>query len=84
MEKVECEVDQPIYYDGHQIITGYRLDMLVEDCVIIENKAVESIMPIHMAQLLTYLRLRDCRLGFLINWHVTLVKDGIKRMVNNL
>ncbi len=82
--QVECELDQPVVYDGHQIATGYRLDMLVEGSVIIENKAVQSLLPIHEAQLLTYLRLRNCRLGYLINWHVPLIKDGIKRMVNNL
>ena len=56
----------------------------IEDCVIVENKAVERLLPIHEAQLLTYLKLRDCRLGFLLNWNVALMKDGIKRMVNNL
>lgn len=81
---VECEVSQPVEYDGLQIETGYRLDMLVDNQVIIENKAVETVLPIHEAQLLTYLRLRNCRLGYLINWHVPLVKDGIKRMVNKL
>jgi GxxExxY protein len=81
---VECELPQPIEYDGIQIDTGYRLDMLVEKQVIIENKAIETFLPIHEAQLLTYLRLRDCRLGYLINWHVPLIKDGIKRMVNKL
>ena len=81
---VACEVLQPVLYDGMQIEAGYRLDMLVEDLVIIENKAVEIVLPIHAAQLLTYMRLRNCRLGYLINWHVPLVKDGIKRMVNNL
>ncbi len=81
---VVCEVLQPILYDGLQIEAGYRLDMLVENQVIIENKAVESILPIHEAQLLTYLRLRNCRLGYLINWHMPLVKDGIQRMVNKL
>ncbi len=81
---VECEVSQPVEYDGLQIEAGYRLDMLVDNQVIIENKAVETVLPIHEAQLLTYLRLRDCRLGYLINWHVPLVKDGIKRMVNKL
>ena len=81
---VACEVLQPVLYDGMQIEAGYRLDMLVEDLVIIENKAVEIMLPIHAAQLLTYMRLRNCRLGYLINWHVPLVKDGIKRMVNNL
>jgi GxxExxY protein len=77
--QVECEVDQPVFYDGHQIETGYRLDMLVENMVIIENKAIETVLPIHQAQLLTYLRLRKCSLGFLINWHVPLIKDGIQR-----
>ena len=81
---VECELPQPIEYDGIQIETGYRLDMLVENQVIVENKTVEVLLPIHEAQLLTYLRLRDCRLGYLINWHVPLIKDGIKRMVNKL
>jgi GxxExxY protein len=81
---VECEVLQPVHYDDMQIDAGYRLDMLVDNQVIVENKAAESILPIHEAQLLTYLRLRNCRLGYLINWHVPLVKDGIKRMVNKL
>ena len=74
----------PIVYDGQQIDAGYRIDMLVEDCIIIENKTVDRLLPIHMAQLLTYLKLRDCRLGFLLNWNVTLMKHGIKRVVNNL
>jgi GxxExxY protein len=82
--QVACEVLQPVQYDGMQIDAGYRLDMLVENQVIVENKTVDSILPIHEAQLLTYLRLRDCRLGYLINWHIPLVKDGIKRMVNKL
>lgn len=79
---VACEVLQPIHYDGNVIDAGYRVDMLVEDCVIIENKCVEKILPIHMAQILTYLKLRDVKLGFIINWHVKLIKDGIKRVVN--
>jgi len=58
--------------------------MLVENCIIIENKTVDQLLPIHEAQLLTYLKLRDCRLGFLLNWNVTLMKYGIKRMVNGL
>jgi len=82
--RVDCEVTLPIVYDGQQIDAGYRIDMLVEDAVIIENKTVEQLLPIHQAQLLTYLKLRDCRLGFLLNWNVTLMKHGIKRMVNNL
>ncbi|MCL4527956.1 MAG: GxxExxY protein [Chloroflexi bacterium] len=61
--KVLTEVVVPIVYDGHQIDTGYRLDMLVDDLIIIENKTVEEILPIHLAQLLTYLKLKDYRLG---------------------
>lgn len=82
--RVECEVLLPIVYDGQPIDAGYRIDMLVEDSVIIENKTVSQLLPIHKAQLLTYLKLRDCRLGFLLNWNVALMKHGIKRMVNNL
>ncbi len=81
---VESEVDQPIEYGALRIIPGYRLDMIIENSVIIENKSVEALLPVHDAQLLTYLRMRDCRLGFLINWNVKLIKDGIRRMVNNL
>ena len=81
---VETEVDQPIVYEGVLLTTGYRLDMLVENCVIIENKAIEKLLPIHQAQLLTYLRLRNLHLGYLINWHVPLIKDGINRMVHKL
>jgi GxxExxY protein len=54
--------------------------MIVENCILIENKAVEKLMPIHEAQLLTYLKLRKCHLDYLINWHIPLIKDGIKRM----
>ena len=82
--RVVCEVTLPVIYDGLEIDAGYRIDMLVEGSVIIENKAVDELLPIHQAQLLTYLKLRDCRLGFLLNWNVPLMKRGIKRMVNNL
>ncbi|MCL4203243.1 MAG: GxxExxY protein [Pirellulaceae bacterium] len=81
---VECEVLQPIKYDGIHIDAGYRMDMLIEGEVVVENKSVQSLAPIHEAQLLTYLKLSDRRLGFLVNWNVPLVKDGIKRMVNKL
>jgi GxxExxY protein len=82
--RVACEVLLPVLYDGQQIDVGYRIDMLVEDCIIIENKAVDQLLPVHEAQLLTYLKLRDCRLGFLLNWNVSLMKHGIRRMVNKL
>jgi GxxExxY protein len=58
--------------------------MLISGRVIIENKAVESILPIHEAQLLTYLKMKNLQLGYLLNWNVALMKQGIKRMVNNL
>jgi GxxExxY protein len=81
---VMCEVSLPIRYGGIEIDGGYRLDMLVDHQIVIENKAVEQILPIHEAQLLTYLKLSGHKLGFLLNWHVPLMKHGIKRMVNNL
>lgn len=82
--KVECEVALPVRYDGLKIDAGYRIDMLVGDLIIIENKAVQAILPVHEAQLLTYLKLSDRKLGFLVNWNVALIKNGIKRMVNRL
>lgn len=81
---VRCEVSQPVRYGEVTVDAGYRIDMLVNDSIIIENKTVERILPIHTAQLLTYLKLSDRRLGFLLNWHVGLMKFGIKRLVNNL
>ncbi len=81
--RVDCEVELPIVHDGKEFDVGYRIDMLVEDCVIIENKAVEQFLPIHQAILLTYMKMRNIRVGFLLNWHVVLMKHGIKRMVNN-
>ena len=82
--KVECELLLPIKYEEILIESGYRIDMIVEDIIIIENKTVEKILPIHEAQLLTYLKLRNCPLGYILNWKTALLKDGIKRMVNNL
>ena len=79
---VETEIELPIYYDGQKLDAGYRLDMLVENCVIVENKTVKALLPIHQAQILTYMRLRDCRLGYLINWYVPLIKYEIRRIVN--
>jgi GxxExxY protein len=72
----------PVIYKGQKLDCGYRLDMLVEDLVIIEVKAIEEICPIHEAQLLTYLRLRNSWLGLIINFNVLLLKDGIRRLVN--
>jgi GxxExxY protein len=82
--KVECEVALPVVYEKIKIDAGYRIDMIVNGIVIIENKTVEKLLPIHEAQLLTYLKMKNCKLGFLLNWNVPRMKDGIKRMVNNL
>ncbi len=82
--KVLTEVLLPIKYEGQQIDAGYRIDMLVNDLVIVENKVVEALLPLHEAQLLTYLKLKDCHLGFLLNWNVRLMRSGIRRIVYNL
>ena len=81
---VNCEVILPVNYDGVKIETGYRIDMLIEDAIIIENKAVQSLLPIHDAQIITYLKLSGCKIGFLLNWNQKLMKDGINRFVNQL
>jgi len=81
---VECEVLLPIIYDKIIIDAGYRIDMIIQGCIIIENKTVDKLMPIHEAQLLTYLKMKNVKIGFLLNWNVPRMKDGIKRMVNNL
>jgi GxxExxY protein len=74
----------PISYKGVQLDCGYRLDLLVADTVILELKSVEKLEPIHQAQLLTYLKLSRLKLGILINFNVPILKQGIKRIVNNL
>jgi GxxExxY protein len=78
---VDTQVAVPVTYDNMRLEGGLRLDMLVEKCVIIEIKAVETMNPVYEAQLLTYLQLVGVRLGFLINFTVPHLKDGIKRMV---
>ena len=79
--KTESEIRLPIQYDGIRIESGYRLDLLVAGKIVVENKTVDQILPIHQAQLLTYLKLSGCSLGFLLNWKVRRIKDGIQRMV---
>src|SRR4051812_25107751 len=78
---VEKEVPVPVVYDEVRLDAGYRLDLLVNGCVIVEIKAVEQLHPVHEAQVLTYLKLLNKRLGILINFNVKLIKDGIKRIV---
>ena len=74
----------PIRYEGLLIDNGYRADLLVADRVVVELKAVEAILPVHRAQLLSYLRLGGFKLGYLLNFHVAHMRDGIVRMVNGL
>jgi len=82
--KTEKEKALPLIYNNIRLECGYRLDLFVESNVIIEVKAVETLNDVHLAQVLTYLRLSGCKLGFLINFNVSLIKNGIKRVVNNL
>lgn len=79
---VEREVIMPIVYKEVKLDHGYRIDLLVEDKVVIETKAVDDLTDVHKAQLLTYLKLGDYRVGLLINFHVKILKNGIKRIVN--
>ena len=79
--RIETEVKLPITFEDIQLESGLRLDMCVERCVIVELKAVETMIPVFEAQLMTYLRLSGIRLGFLINFNVAHLKDGFKRMV---
>ena len=81
--KVERQLQLPIIYKNIKLDAGYRLDLIVEDCIIIEIKAVEKMEPIHNAQLLTYLKLSKKSLGFLINFNTDYFKGSIKRVVNN-
>ena len=71
----------PVVYDGVQIESGLRLDFLVEKRVIVEMKAIEEIAPVHQAQVLTYLKLTGTRLGLLVNFNVSRIKDGLKRII---
>ncbi|MCU1309946.1 MAG: hypothetical protein JWO20_1071 [Candidatus Angelobacter sp.] len=80
--KISSEVVLPVNYNGVKIDLGYRIDLLVEDAIILELKAVERILPIHQAQVLSYLKLSGKQLGFLLNFNVLHMKDGIKRVVN--
>ena len=80
--RFEKEIALPITYDGITLETGYRIDLVVEDYVIVELKAVSRSLPIHEAQLLSYLKLSKRPLGLLINFHVIHLRDGIKRFAN--
>ena len=81
--RVQAEVALPVVYDGLRMDSGFRIDLLVENLLIVELKCVETILPIHKAQLLTYLRLANKPIGLLLNFNVVHMRDGLKRILNN-
>jgi GxxExxY protein len=81
---VEKQKSLPLIYEEVKLDVGYRIDIIVENKLIIEIKSVEALNDVHFAQLLTYLKLTNCKLGLLINFNVSLIKNGVKRVVNNL
>ena len=81
--KVEQQKPLPVVYKEVRLDCGYRLDLLVEEKVIVEIKAIDQLLPVHYAQLLSYLKLSGCRVGLLINFNVKVLKNGIHRLVNN-
>lgn len=86
-ELMECgistikQVPMPLIYNGRKLELGYRLDLLVEDKVVIEVKSVDCLNPVHTAQLMTYLKLSGCKIGLLINFNVVFLKEGIRRII---
>jgi GxxExxY protein len=80
---VLSEVALPVIYDGLRLDSGFRIDLLVDDLVVVELKCVDSLLPIHKAQLLTYLRLSNKPIGLLLNFNVVHMREGIKRILNN-
>ena len=81
---VEKQKPLPLIYEEVKLDVGYRIDIIVENKLIIEIKSVEALNDVHFAQLLNYLKLTNCKLGLLINFNVSLIKNGVKRVVNNL
>ncbi len=79
---VACQVGLPVVFDGEKIELGYRIDLVVENVVIVEVKSVEAIHPVHQAQLLSYMRLSGMGVGLLINFNVKSLRDGVRRMVD--
>ena len=82
--KVEKQKALPLVYEEVKLDVGYRIDIIVEDKFIVEIKSVEALNDVHLAQLLTYLKLSDCKLGLLINFNVKLLKEGVRRVVNGV
>ena len=81
--KVEQQKPLPVVYRGVKLECGYRLDLMIENEVVVEIKSIDKLLPIHKAQLMSYLKLADCKVGLLINFNVEILKDGIQRVVNN-
>ena len=81
---VEKQKTLPLIYEDVKLDTGYRIDLIVENKLVIEIKSVEALNDLHLAQTLTYLKLSNCKLGLLINFNTVLFKNGIRRVVNNL
>jgi len=79
--KVESQKPMPLVYKEVKLDIGYRMDLLVEDQIVIEIKSVESLNDVHLAQILTYQKLSNCKLGLLVNFNVKSLKDGIKRVI---
>ena len=81
--EIQCQLPLPLIYKGIKLELGYRIDMLVNDAIVVEIKSIEKVLPVHEAQLLSYLRLSKRRVGLILNFKSALLKDGIKRMVNH-
>lgn len=81
---VEKEKPMPLIYEEVKLDIGYRIDLMVEHKLVLELKSVEGLNDVHLAQILTYLKLSGCKLGLLINFNVAILKNGIRRVVNNL
>ena len=81
---IERQKSLPLNYEGVKMNIAYRVDIIIENKVILELKAVEALNDVHLAQILTYLKLSECKLGMLINFNVSLMKNGVRRVVNKL
>jgi GxxExxY protein len=81
---VESQIALPLVYEDVKLDAGYRIDLMIDKKLIVEIKSVEALNDLHLAQILTYLRLSDCRLGLLLNFNTVLFKKGVRRVANNL
>jgi len=78
---VDRQIPMPLIYKDIKLDTGYRIDLLIEKSVVVEVKAIDAFTDVHLSQMITYLKLSKCKVGLLINFHVSLLKNGIKRVV---